>query len=89
MVLPILRNADCVIAVDNGLAHMAAALGVKTVTLFGATNEVKNRPLGRDVRIVTADVDCRPCQMTDRWGACEDFRCMREITVARVLEAMK
>ena len=46
--------------------------------LFGATSEVKNRPLGGRVRLVTRDgLACRPCQGTPRWAACqEDWRCM-------------
>jgi len=76
------------IAIDNGLAHIGAALGRPTVVLFGATSEIKNRPLGADVRLVTADVDCRPCQMTPRWDVCNDWRCMREIAPDDVLAAM-
>jgi len=83
----VLRGAKFVVAVDNGLAHIAAALGVRTVVLFGATSDVKNRPLGRDVRVVCAPVDCRPCQMTDRWHACKHWRCMEEITPEMVWEA--
>ena len=73
----IIRGAAGVIACDNGLAHIAAALGVPTVVLFGATTEVKKRPLG--ARVVTAGVDCRPCQHTDRWAGCSDWRCMADI----------
>ena len=84
----ILKNTAAVVAIDNGLAHMAAALGTRTIVLFGGTSEVKNRPLGRDVQVVTADIDCRPCQMTEREQTCTDWRCMREITVDMVLEAI-
>jgi len=88
VVLPLLAHAECVISIDNGLAHMAAAMGTKTVVLFGPTNETKNRPLGRDVRIVKTDMECRPCQMTEAWGTCPDTRCMLDITVGMVMEAM-
>jgi ADP-heptose:LPS heptosyltransferase len=65
------------VGIDNGLAHVAAALGVPTVALFGATSETKNRPLGPRVRVLTRDLDCRPCQMTPRWHECAEWRCMR------------
>ena len=85
----VMKYAACVVAVDNGLAHVAAALGVRTVVLFGPTSEKKNRPLGRDVRLVAAPVDCRPCQMTRRWDECQDRLCMEQITPAMVMEAMQ
>jgi len=66
----IVADARCVIAIDCGLAHVAAALGVPTVVLFGATSEVKNRPLGPRVRVMTRDIECRPCQMTPAWDSC-------------------
>ena len=78
-----LREAADVIArsrgfvgIDNGLAHVAAALGASTLVLFGATSEVKNRPLGPRVRVMTRDLDCRPCQMTPAWDECLKWRCM-------------
>lgn len=84
----ILARARGVIACDNGLAHIAAALDAPTIALFGATSEIKNRPLGAHVRIIAAPLDCRPCQMTDRWHACADWQCMADITPEAVLEAI-
>ena len=81
----IISRADALVAVDNGLGHIGAAAGRPVVSLFGPTTELKNRPCGSRVRVVTADVDCRPCQMTDRWQECRDWRCMGELTVEKVL----
>jgi ADP-heptose:LPS heptosyltransferase len=64
------------IGIDCGLAHVAAAVGTPTVVLFGATSEVKNRPLGPRVKVLTRDLPCRPCQMTRAWDACTEWRCM-------------
>ena len=66
----IIAGAKAIVAIDNGLAHVAAALGVPTVVMFGATSETKNRPLGPSVRVLTRDLNCRPCQMTPRWELC-------------------
>ncbi len=85
----ILRRAEVCVAVDNGLAHIAGALDTPTVALFGATSEVKNRPLGPRVRVIAADLHCRPCQMTDRWDACKDWRCMQLIGTGRVMETIR
>jgi ADP-heptose:LPS heptosyltransferase len=86
-----IAGAKSVIAIDNGLAHMAAALGVPTVVLFGATSKVKNRPLGPKVETVTLATGCRPCQMTPEWDACRDWKCMDfdPAIVARVIRDME
>ncbi|MHC5056721.1 MAG: glycosyltransferase family 9 protein [Planctomycetota bacterium] len=72
----VMAGARCVVGIDCGLGHVAAALGVPTLVMFGATSEVKNRPLGPRVRVMTRDVLCRPCQMTPEWDACARWRCM-------------
>jgi len=82
----VISKSAFLVALDNGLAHVGAAVGRPVVALFGATSEVKNRPLGRRVRVVTADIDCRPCQMTSRWDVCANWQCMREIQVEDVLK---
>ena len=64
------------VGIDTGLAHIAAAVGAPTLVLFGATSEIKNRPLGPRVRVITLDLDCRPCQMAPRWDECTEWRCM-------------
>lgn len=84
----VIAGAELVLAIDNGLAHIAAALGVPTLVLFGATSEVKNRPWGPDVTVLTADTDCRPCQMTARWNTCRHWRCMSALGSNTVLDTV-
>jgi hypothetical protein len=72
----VIAKARCVIGIDCGLAHVAAALGLPTIVMFGATSEIKNRPLGPCVRVLTRDLACRPCQMTPQWDACANRECM-------------
>lgn len=81
----VIERSEILISLDNGLAHIGAAVNRPVVVLFGATSEVKNRPLGKNVNVVTADLDCRSCQMTPRWERCSDYRCMRDISVDAVL----
>ena len=85
----IISRAEALVAIDNGLAHIGAALGRPVVALFGPTTELKNRPFGPRVEVVAAEVDCRPCQMTERWEKCADYRCMREIGVEDVLSELE
>jgi heptosyltransferase-2 len=71
---------------DSGPMHVAAALGVPVVALFGPTNPMATSPAGSGTtRIVYRKVDCAPC--THR--VCPiDHRCMEGISVEAVLEAV-
>lgn len=80
--------ARAFVGIDNGLAHVAAALGAPAVVLFGATSETKNRPLGPRVRVLSLELPCRPCQMTPRWNECRNWRCM-DIPVEAVAAAAR
>jgi heptosyltransferase-2 len=68
---------------DSGAMHIASALGVPTVAVFGATNHVTTGPTGPLARIVREDVECSPCLKRE----CPiDHRCMTRVEAARVAE---
>ena len=68
---------------DSGAMHIASALGVPTVTVFGATDETATGPTGAGARIVREHVECAPCMLR----ACPiDHRCMTRVTAQRVGE---
>jgi heptosyltransferase-2 len=69
---------------DSGLMHVAAALGVPTVAIFGSTNPVTTSPPGRNHIIIHKDVVCSPCLKPD---CPTDFKCMDLIGVDDVYEA--
>ena len=81
----ILRKCFMFIGNDSGPAHMAAALGIPTFVFFGATRNSKNMPLGPKVKLIHSNLDCRPCQYTERWSSCKDWICMKGMTVEKVL----
>jgi len=85
----IIGQSRALIAVDNGLAHIGGAMNVPVVALFGPTSEIKNRPLGPRVRLLTTTLACRPCQMTERWVSCGDWRCMNELSPQEVLQNLE
>src|SRR5262245_45103319 len=66
---------------DSGAMHVASALGVPTVTVFGATDETGTGPTGPLARIVREHVECAPCLLRE----CPiDHRCMTRVTSDRV-----
>jgi len=85
----VIAGAECVIAIDNGLAHIAAALAVPLFVLFGPTREACTRPWGTRVTVLAADLHCRPCQATTRWEACRDWQCMWQLDADQVWDAVR
>lgn len=71
---------------DSGLMHVAAALQVPTVAIFGSTDHIATAPFSEKASIVRIDLNCSPCLKTH----CprKDFRCMEEIHVDDVAAAI-
>ena len=66
---------------DSGPMHLAAALGVPVVAVFGPTDWRETHPVGDGHRLVREPVHCAPCGLRE----CPiDHRCMRRVTVDRV-----
>ena len=67
---------------DSGPMHVAAALGVPVVAVFGPTDWRETAPVSERSRIVREEVECAPCKLRE----CPiDHRCMRRITADRVV----
>lgn len=60
----IIVRADIYLGNDSGVTHLAAALGIPTVALFGPSNLKKWRPRGRRVAILNHLLECAPCAGT-------------------------
>lgn len=80
-------SMDVVVVNDSGPLHLAAALGVPTVTMFGPTDPARTGPYGEGHRVVTTEMDCRPC--FDRVCRYSTTACMKEIPPERVLAAVR
>ncbi len=82
-------GARAVVTNDTGSMHIAAALDVPLVALFGPTDPVKTGPYrwqeNNRLRVIRAGVSCSPC----RRRTCSELACMTGISVDRVFEALK
>jgi heptosyltransferase II len=68
---------------DSGGMHVASALGVPTVAIFGATDDIATGPTGPLARVVREPVDCSPCLKRE----CPiDHRCMTRVSADRVVK---
>jgi heptosyltransferase-2 len=74
----VLAEADLLISNDMGLAHIAPAVGTRTIVIFGPTKPETTRPFSDNAEIIRrTDVECSPCMLRD----CPiDHRCMTWIT---------
>jgi heptosyltransferase-2 len=79
----VLTQLSLFLSNDSGPMHVAAALGVPTLAVFGPTDPKETGPLGPRARFVREPVECSPCLYRD----CPiDHRCMERIGVERVYE---
>ena len=82
----LLSHAVALVSNDTGPAHLGAALGIPTVTIFGPTEQFATHPVGPRATIAHHPVDCAPCMLRD----CPiDHRCMTRLEVADVLRAVE
>jgi heptosyltransferase-2 len=82
----VLAESRLMITNDSGPMHIAAALGIPTVAIFGPTDETATGPCGPHTRIVKHAVECSPCLLRE----CPiDHRCMNAVTVDEVCRAAK
>jgi len=88
----IMARCRLVLGVDSGPLHLAVALGVPTVHLFGPVDSRAFGPWGDPAHhiVVTSEMHCIPCNRLDYAPAeLHQHPCVRNITVEQVLEAVK
>lgn len=82
----LIERCSVFVSNDTGPMHMAAALKVPVVALFGSTDPNATAPLGEGHRVIQKEVECGPCFLRE---CPKDFRCMDLITVDEVLYTVK
>jgi heptosyltransferase II len=71
---------------DSGAMHVASALGVPTVAIFGATDDTTTGPAGPRARVVREHTECSPCLRRE----CPiDHRCMTRVSAETVAAAAR
>ncbi|GAJ19562.1 unnamed protein product, partial [marine sediment metagenome] len=72
----LINSSENIICIDNGPAHIAAALDKKVLVLFGPTIVRKCLPWGDHVSVLRRHADCSPCQETRKFITCNNNICM-------------
>jgi heptosyltransferase II len=81
----LIASCDLFLTNDSGLMHVASALDVPTVAVFGSTDAAATGPMGSRSRVVRNPVSCAPCL---RKVCPEDYRCLTGVSVDDVWREM-
>ena len=82
----LLAEAEAFIGNDSGAAHLAAAVGTKTVAIFGSTRPGRTSPRGRAVKVIQGRASCIPC--ASRVCPRGSYECLKDVTAREVFEAL-
>jgi len=86
MLAALYQRATLLVTTDTGPMHLAAAVDTPVVALFGPTAPWRTGPFGPGHRIVRTAPPCSPCYK--RRCDIHQCRCMRDITVDQVIDAV-
>ncbi len=82
----VLRACSAFVGNDSGAMHVAAAVGLPVVGVFGPTDPQATAPLSNRLTVVREAAECSPCLLR----VCPvDHRCMTRIAVERVFDALR
>jgi heptosyltransferase-2 len=82
----LIEKCNLFITNDSGLMHLAAALKVPLIAIFGSTDPVTTSPLGNSSIIVRKEVPCSPCLKRE---CPTDHQCMRLIEANEVYQHVR
>jgi heptosyltransferase-2 len=84
--MALLSLCDGFVGNDSGSMHVAGALGIPTVGIYGSTNPQRTSPLGPLTKVLYDRIECSPCfERTCRFG---HYDCLKRIEPERVVTAL-
>lgn len=81
--MAMLSRCDLFVSGDTGLMHIAAALGIPTVSIFGPTSASRRAPRHNRGVAICPQTSCHPC-FRGKWNGCQ---CIRSISTEAVFHA--
>ena len=85
--IDVMSQSDCVVANDSGLMHMAAALDIAVIALYGATKPSFAPPLTDKAESLYIDIACRPCG--SRVCPLKHYDCLFKVTPNQVFSKIQ
>ncbi|MBC7837711.1 MAG: glycosyltransferase family 9 protein [Nitrospiraceae bacterium] len=84
----LLSRASLLITNDSGPMHVAAAVGIPIVALFGPTSAVRTGPYGVGHAVLTGKVPCSPC-FSRTCHNTVSLECLKVVSPQQVLAAAR
>ncbi len=86
----LLKRANLLISGDSGPIHMATALGVPIIGIYGPTNPSLSGPVSPDTTVLRSTIWCSPCYNMKDPADCRFYttQCMKNITPTQVFEVV-
>ena len=94
--IQMIKNSFLVLTPDSGLMHVADALKVKLLAIYGPTDLARTSPSSKDSYVLKSSRHCLGCLAKPGWNElniiekCEyEIACMNEVTVDMVYSKIK
>ena len=84
--ISVIGKAKLLVGCDSGNLHVAAALGVPVIGIYGPMSAKKWRALGENNTILFSNEKCYPCALKKKCK--NNYRCLTSITPTKVIEAI-
>ncbi len=87
----VISQMDAIISNDSGSMHLAAALELPQIAIFGATHtDLGFRPLNKKAIILQSGIKCQPCSLHGgKYCKKGSFECMMSLKPTFLLEKFK
>jgi ADP-heptose:LPS heptosyltransferase len=82
----VLKKAKLFVGIDSGVMHMASALDIPTVGIFGPTDPLYVAPQNKQSLVVRQDLACSPCYLR---SPCYNRICLEDLDAEAVLGACR
>ena len=88
----LINSFDLFIGNDSGLLHMASALNINSVSIFGPVDEKVYGPVPDEAIaqvLTSSSSECRPCYQNFQKGECQTMECLKGIAVEEVISTVE
>ncbi len=87
--IALISKLNLMVTNDSGLMHVAAALDIPSIAIFGSTNPITTGPWSKKAIVVRKELECSPCLKRQCPRKDMDFACMKQISVEEVFKQVK